>query len=196
MKRLLLLSVLSGFFVLLLSGCGYMMAMHGMDHGYVLQKKQPVRTVVKEFAEKDVTLSFDVPPLSIGEEVTIVLRGTRTQSGAPISGAKVSFLIEQIEQAGGEHVEHHAKTTAEREADKITEKGIYLLKYRFEEHGMYRITARVWISEKEGAEMPLTIVFTQNVDRHEGHGTGKSVTPWVVIGGIGMAVMMLLIMVI
>jgi hypothetical protein len=192
MKRLLLLSVQYGFFVFFLSGC--MMAMHGMDHRPALQKKQPGRTEVKEFAEKGVTLSFDVPPLSMGEEVTLALRVSRTQSGVPISGAKVSFFVEQIKQSGGEHAGYDTGTAVERRAEEITGKGVYQLKYRFEEYGRYRITARVWIGEGDGTEQPLTMTFTQDIIRHEDHGAKKSLTRWgSVIGGICMVIMMLAI---
>lgn len=184
------LFIMLAIFILPLNGC--MMWMHGMERDASSQKQQPAKTVVKEFAEKDVSLSLDVPLLTLRDEAILVLRAGYVQSGAPISGAKVSFIVEQIERPGKEHAGHHIKAAAEREAKEIEGKGVYQLKHKFEEHGLYRITARVWIGEKEGAAAPLTITITQEADRQEGHSGKKSITPWVVIGGIGMAVMMVL----
>lgn len=188
MRLYTLLFLMFGITLLPLSGC--MMWMHGMEHDASSQKQQPAKTVVKEFAEKDVSLSLEVPPFSMGEEATLVLRVSHIQKGTPISGAKVTFVVEYIEQPGKEHAEHPAKAAAERETEEIPGKGIYQLRYKFGERGLYRITGRVWIGEKGMTTEPLTITLTQEVDQHEGHGTKKSITPWVVIGGIGMVAMM------
>ena len=188
MRLYTLLFLMFGIILLPLSGC--MMWMHGMEHDASSQKQQPAKTVVKEFAEKDVSLSLETPPFSMGEEATLVLRVSHIQNGTPISGAKVTFVVEYREQPGKEHAEHPVTAAAEREAEENAGKGIYQLRHKIEEHGLYRITARVWIGEKEGAAAPLTITLTQEVGQHEGHGAKKSITPWVVIGGIGMVAMM------
>ncbi len=187
MKHYALLIV--GILTLPLSGC--MMAMHG-DHGSSHQMQGQARTVEKEIPEKDARLSLDVPPISAGDESTLILTASRIQDGAPITGAKVSFLVERMQQPGAEHAEHHIATGAERDAEEIAGKGVYQLRYRFEEHGLYRITGRVWISGMDGSVTPMTIAVTQEAGQREGHETGKSTTSMVVIGGIGMAIMMLI----
>src|SRR3990172_6228157 len=121
MKRITLLFIMLAIAFLPLSGC--MMWMHGMEHDASSQKQQPAKTVVKEFAEKDASLSLDVPLLTLRDEATLVLRAGRVQSGAPIPGAKVSFIVEQMEQPGKEHAGHHIKAAAEREAEEIAGKG-------------------------------------------------------------------------
>ncbi len=178
-----------GIFSLPLSGC--MMGMHGMDHGSSHQMGH-AKTVEKEIPEQDARLSLDVPALSAGDEATLVLIAGRSLDGTPITGAKVVFLIEQLQQPGAEHAEHHATAGVEREAEEVAGKGVYQLRYRFEEHGPYRITGRVWINGTDESAAPMTIAVTQEVGQREGTETGKSTASMVMIGGIGMAIMMLI----
>ncbi len=188
MKHYALLIV--GILALALSGC--MMAMHGMDHGSSHQMQGHARTIEKEIPEADARLSLDVPLISAGDEATLILTTSRIQDGTPITGAKVVFLVERMQQPGAEHAEHHITAGAEREAEEIAGKGVYQLRYTFEEHGLYRITGRVWIDRGDASVTPLTIAVTQEASQREGHESGKSTTSMVVIGGIGMAVMMLI----
>jgi len=167
----------------LLNGC--MMWMPGMEHDTDMRKQQPAKTVVKEFAEKDVTLNLDVPPLAVGQGAALVAKVSRVQREAPILGAQVTFVIER------EAEPHHFTIVAEREADEVAGKGEYRVRYTFEEPGLYRITARVWTGEKAQAE-PLAISITQDVHRQGGHKAEGSTTPLVIIGGVVMAVMMVL----
>jgi len=83
-------------------------------------------------------------------------------------------------------------TSDEREAEEIAGKGIYQVRYKFVEQGLYRITAHARIETKEAIPAPLKIAIVQDVGRREGHENEESVTPWMVVGGIGMAVMMLM----
>ena len=82
-------------------------------------------------------------------------------------------------------------TSDEREAEEIAGKGVYRVRYRFGEQGLY-ITALARIEVEEGVRAPLKIAIVQDVGRQEGHDSEASVTPWMLIGGIGMTVMMLL----
>lgn len=190
MKLLSPLSLMLGIIALPLSGC--MMAMHGIEHDSFQQKPQPAKTVEKELTERDVILSLHIPLLSMGEESTFTLRVNRISTGTPVTGAKVAFLFEQI-QAGKEHAGHYLKTFTEHKADEIAEEGVYQLKYISEEHGLYRITARVWMGEEVETATPLTIALTQKVTVVQAnHRAKNSITPMVVIGGIAMAVMMLI----
>lgn len=188
MKHYALLIV--GILALPLSGC--MMAMHGMDHGPSHQRQGHARTIEKEIPEKDARLTLDVPPISTGDEATLVLSASRIQDGTPITGAKVVFLVERLQEPGTEHAEHHVTAGAESQAEEIAGKGKYQLRYRFGEHGLYRITGKVWTDGGDASPTPLVIAVTQEVNQGEGHETGKSTTSIVVIGGIGMAIMMLI----
>jgi hypothetical protein len=168
--------------ILPLGGC--MMGMHGMDHGPAHQRY--AKSIEKEFTARDVTLTLDVPPLVIGESATLVLRAYHIQRGTPVSGAKVTY---RIEKSGGEHPENHVSATQEREADEIAGKGLYQLRYRVDEGGLYKITARLWMEGKDEAAPPLSVSMTQETDRHGNHDETTRNT-WMIIGGIGMAAMM------
>jgi hypothetical protein len=188
MKHYVLLIV--GILALPLSGC--MMWTHGNDHGSSHQMPERAKTIEKEIPEADARLSLAVPLISAGDEATLILTTSRIQDGTPITGAKVVFLVERMQQPGAEHAEHHITAVAEREAEETAGKGVYQSRHRFEGPGLYRITGRVWIGSKEAAAAPLAISITQEVGQREGHETDKSTTSMVVIGGIGMAVMMLI----
>ncbi len=178
-----------GILALPLSGC--MMGMNGLDHGPSHQTTEPAKTIEKEIPEADARLSLDVPPISTAEEATLVLTANRIQNGAPLTGATVTFLIERLRQPAAEHADYDVVTSDERGAEEIAGKGVYQVRYEFGE-GMYRITALVRIEGKEGVPALLKIAIVQDMGRREGPDSEGSATPWMVIGGIGMAVMMLL----
>lgn len=184
MKLLTLAFFTIGIIALPLNGC--MMGMHGMDHEP--SRQHPAKSIEKEFADKDMTLTLDVSPFVIGEDATLALRVYHMQRGTPVSGAKVTYRIERIEKSGGEHAEHHVSATEGREADEIAGKGVYQLRYRVDEGGIYKITARIWMEGRDEAAAPLSVSLTQETDRHGKHDETTRNT-WMIIGGIGMAVM-------
>jgi hypothetical protein len=151
-----------------------------------------VKTIEKEIPEKDTRLSFDVSTFSTEDEATLVLTASRIGGGMPITGAKAVFFIERMQQPGTKHAEHNISTVVEREAEEIAGKGMYRLRYRFGEHGLYRITGRVWTDGRDASPTPLVIAVTEEVNQREGHEAGKSATSMVMIGGIGMVLMMLI----
>jgi hypothetical protein len=71
-----------------------------------------------------------------------------------------------------------------------TQRGTYEAAYRFEERGSYRITARL-VTAEEPEAAPLTIAVTGEAGAHAGK---RDSTLWMVLGGIGMAAMMIVVM--
>jgi hypothetical protein len=183
---LLILSIL----VLSLNGC--MMWMPGMGHGPSHQMPERAKTIEKEIPEKDAKLTLDVPSLFVGEEATLVLTASSIRNNTPLTGATVTFLVERLRQHAAEHADYDVVTSDEREAEEIAGKGIYQVRYKFAEQGPYRITAHARIERREGFPASMELSIVQDVVRREGHDSEESVTPWMVVGGIGMAVMMLL----
>jgi hypothetical protein len=169
--RLLLLAAIAAV-PLLLGGC--MMGMHGGDHGGGM----PARTIVKELSSEGIILSLDAPRPAAGKETELVLKAERIRDGAPVTGGRASFVIPRPE--GGAEVEREAVET---------QPGTYAASYRFDGHGPYRVTARLATAEQP--ERPLTI--TVGVEAGD-HGGKKGSTLWMVLGGIGMAAMMLVVM--
>jgi len=188
MKLLTRAFFIFGIAVLPLNGC--MMWMHGMDHEPSHQ--QPAKSIVKEFADKDLIFTLEVSPFVIGEDATFVLRAYHMQSETPLSGAKVTYRIERIEKSGNEHAEQHIGAAEEREADEIAGKGVYQLRYRVDDGGLYKITARLWMEGGDEAT-PLSLSLTQETGLHGNHDQKTSDT-WMIIGGIGMVVMMAIMM--
>ena len=188
MKLLTRVFFIFGITVLPLHGC--MMGMHGMDHEPSHQ--QPAKSIVKEFADKDVTLTLEVSPFVIGEDATFVLQAYHTQRETPLSGAKVTYRIVRVEKPGKERPEQHIGAAEEREADEIAEKGVYRLRYRVDEGGLYKITARLWMEGRDDAA-PLSVSLTQETGLHGNHDE-KTGDTWMIIGGIGMVLMMAIMM--
>jgi hypothetical protein len=153
MKRYLLLLVLSGITAVPLSGC--MMAMPGMGHVPSHQTLEPAKTIEKEIPEKDARLTLDVPPLFTGEEATLVLTASRTKNNALLAGTTVTFLIERLRQPEAGYAGYDVVTSDERAAEEIAGKGIYQVRYKFEEQGLHRITALTRIEAKEYVQAPL-----------------------------------------
>ena len=180
MKFLTRVIFIFGITVLPLGGC--MMGMHGMDHEP--SRERPAKSTEKEFADKDITLTLDVSSFVIGEDATLALNAYHIQRGTPVSGAKVTYRIERIEKSGGEH-----RAIEEREADEITGKGVYQSRYRVHEGGTYKITARLWIEGSAEASPPLSVSLTQETAHHGNHDETTRNT-WMIIGGVGMAAMM------
>lgn len=177
-----------GILILPLSGC--MMWTPGMDHGSSHQIPEGAKTIEKEIPEKDTKLTLDVPTLSAGENAILVLTANRLRNGTPLTGATVTFLIERLRQPAAEHADYDVVTSDKREAEEIAGKGVYQVRYNFGEQGLYMITALAQI--EAGVPAPVKIAIMQDVGRREDRGTEESVTPWMIVGGIGMAVMMLL----
>ncbi len=86
-------------------------------------------------------------------------------------------------------MQDHVSATDEREAHEIAGKGVYQLRYHVHEGGIYKITARLRMEGSAEAAAPLSVSLTQETDRHGNHDETSRNT-WMVIGGIGMAAMM------
>ena len=189
MKLLTRAFFIFGIAVLPLSGC-MMGMMHGMDHEPSHQ--QPAKSTVKEFADKDVTLTLEVSPFVVGEDATFILKAYPMHRETPLSGAKVTYRIERIEKSVNERPEQHIGAAEEREANEIAEKGVYQLRYRVDEGGLYKITARLLMAGRDDAA-PLSVSLTQETGHHGNHDE-KTGDTWMIIGGIGMALMMAIMM--
>lgn len=173
-----------GIITLVLSGC--MMAMHGGMYD-AQQKPIAAKTVEKEFAEKDISLSLYSPPLSAGWESTVTLKASRSSTGKPITGAKAVFLVERMRDVDGQVV-----SSVEYKAAEISGEGVYQLRYTPAERAIYRITASFRV--EEGVEtMPLTIALNQEASSMQYYRANRYVTPMVLIGGAMMVAMMLII---
>ena len=182
MQHLTRLLLLSGIMVLPLNGC--MMWMHGMDHEEPSLARHG-KSAVKEFSERDITVTLEVTPFVIGEDSAFTLAARQIQQGKPLSGAKVIYRIERTESSG-DHT--GVSESEEREADEIGQKGLYHLRYRVREPGIYKITALLSMEGMTEAP-PLSVSLTRETGPLEDHDRVSRNT-WMIIGGVGMAAMM------
>lgn len=182
-----------GTLALLLSGC-MAMCMHGMmPHTSAHQDRrdhQGNAPLVEEMRASEVSIVLEVPPLTAGEESILSVKIYDLRSRAPLAGAQVSFLIQQAEHPAAGSAGHAAHEIPARRAEEAAEKGIYQLKHVFAEAGVYQIAAEVWIDGEDQAASPLVIKATREVGHREHTGHSPGISPMAVLGGIGMALMM------
>ena len=192
MRTFILLCVI-GLSILSLNGC-MMMGMRGMDGSYYYPNQGPGRTVVKEFIDSNVRITLEVPPLRVRMVSTFSVQINETRSGNPVSGSKVTFIIRQIDRHSSKRADHQVVIIPEQEAREVDDNGVYLGKFLVEEQGVFEIVAKVWLSGEDTHNSPLVINATQEVGYIGNLMDRRSQTVLMVLGGIGMAGIMALIM--
>lgn len=185
MTRLRLFSLFLAIGFLPLNGC--MAGMHGMGDDSNTPADR-VKRVNKEFHEKGLTVSVEIPGLLKGRESTFTIQVREIASEAPVTGAKVVVLFRRVGRPVGEE-----GGLVERRAREIHERGLYQLKQIFEEAGSYEITFNVWPGGDETGP-PLTLFVVEEVAPPVAMRDRPSMTSLYVAGGAAMAVMMVLLM--
>lgn len=190
MKRPLSLFFTLGTSILSLGGC-MTMGMHGMmQHGSSHQDHPANTPVTAEIRTDEVSIVLEVPPLYAGEESIISVKIYALHSRIPQSGAQVTVLVQQAGHAAADPTVHTTHAPPVRRAEEAAEKGVYQLKYVFAEPGVYKVVAQIQLNGGDQAVPPLAVTTTQEVG-HRGHGGySMSISPMVVLGGIGMVLMM------
>ncbi|MBI2502425.1 MAG: FixH family protein [Candidatus Latescibacteria bacterium] len=189
MKRLLLRPCILGVSTLSLSGC-MAMGMCGMEHGAAHQEQHASKAVFEEAHLGDVTVSLEVPPLSVGIESTLSVKVSHISSGEPVSGAKVTVAVSQLTPPAG----HHPATLFEGRAEEGTTRGTYSVKHAFAEQGPHDIVARVWVDGGDKSATPVTVAATQEVHQHKDSKGRMDVMPMGILYGAGMGLLMALMM--
>lgn len=184
--RLFSLFIAIGFFPL--NGC--MVGMHGMGDDSMWQERPADRakTVIKEFHEKGLAVSVEIPGLLKGRESTFTIQVRKIASGAPVLGAKVAVLFRRVGRSDEE-----GGALIERRAREIHERGLYQLKQTFEEAGSYEITFNVWPGGDETGP-PLTFSVVEEVAPPVAMRDRSAMTSLYVAGDAAMVVMMVLLM--
>lgn len=172
-----------GMMVLSLSGC--MIGMHGSDSDPARHMGPLTKTVVREFEKEGVSVTLEVPSQRMHGISTLTVKVDETATGKPISGAKVIASIGRVEAPSA---------PTERDASERSEKGMYKFDYAFETSGLYEFTVKVWIGEDRSGP-PLILSATEEIYSQGGAMMNSSTAPWVILGGIGMALMMILMVV-
>ena len=188
MRRLVLLCVI-GLSVLSFNGC-MMMGMRGMGGSSSHPNQRPGKTFVKELIDSNVRITLEVPPLMEREVSTFSVRINETESGNPVSGSKVTFMIRQIDRLSSKYADHHVVIIPEQEAREVADNGVYQGKYLVEEQGVFEIVVKVWLSGEDKHTSPLVITATQEVGHIGTSMDRKGNTLLIVLGAIGMALMM------
>ncbi|GEM_PF-5378049 len=187
MTRFRLFSLFIAIGFLPLNGC--MVGMHGMGDDSMRQERADrAKTVIKEFHEKGLAVSVEIPGLLKGRELTFTIQVREFASEAPVAGAKVAVLFRQVGRPVGEE-----GVLVERQAREIHERGLYQLRQTFEEAGTYEITINVWSGEEQTGP-PLTFSTVEEVAPPVAMRHRPSMTSLYVAGGAAMVVMMVLLM--
>ena len=188
MIRFRLFSLFLAISFLPLNGC--MVGMHGMGDDSMRQERPADRakTVIKEFHEKGLTVSVEIPGLLKGRESTFTIQVRKIASETPVTGEKVAVFFRRVGRPVGEE-----GGLVERRAREIHERGLYQLRQTFEEAGSYEITFNVWPGGDEPGS-PLTLSVVEEVAPPVAMRDRPSMTSLYVAGGAAMVVMMVLLM--
>lgn len=185
MTRLRLFSLFLAIGFLPLNGC--MAGMHGMGDDSNAPADR-AKTVTKEFHEKGLFVSIEIPDLLKGQESTFTIQIREIASEAPVTGAKVAVFFRRVGRPVGEE-----GGLMERQAREIHERGLYQLRQTFEEAGSYEITLNVWPGGDQTGP-PLILSVVEEVAPPVAMRDRLSMTSLYVAGGAAMGVMMVLLM--
>ena len=172
-----------GIIALLLSGC--MIGTHGPHWDTAGHMPSSAETVVKEFDKEGASVALEVPSQRMHGISTLTVKVNETATGKPISGAKVIASIRRVEALSA---------STERDASETSEKGMYKFDCVFETSGLYEFTIKVWVGEDRSGP-PLILSATEEIYSQGGAMMNSSTAPWVIWGGIGMALIMILMVV-
>lgn len=167
--------------VLSLSGC--MIGMHGPDSDPARHRGSLTKTVVREFEKEGASVALEVPSQRMHGISTLTVKVNETATGKPISGARVPASIKRVEGLSSSPIE--------REASEISAEGIYRIDYAFEAASLYEFTIKVWIGEDRNGPPPI-LSAREEIRVQNSAVMNSSTAPWVILGGIGMALIMIL----
>lgn len=193
MKRTAFVLIALGIAVFPFNGCT-MLGMHGMGHNSARHERQPVRTLIRELQNDDATVAVEFSTFSASQESMISVSVRDTKSGQPISGADITVLIEKVERATAEGEEHREIIVSERLLEEPGEMGTSRLRHRFDRQGLYEITVKAWVSNDDMAVPPLIISITHEVAHPKSSMDHMGITSIAILGGIGMALLMIVMM--
>ncbi|MBI4396579.1 MAG: hypothetical protein HY548_05755 [Elusimicrobia bacterium] len=155
-----------------MSGC-MMMHMGQMSHG-----GSKVQMIIKERDSGEITIRLEVPPLVVSQEAVLTVRLTDSATFGPLEPRKVEITVSSLPE--------------KIEAKPGRKEGDYEVRHVFTQEGKYEISARAVFDREEVS--PVSVSLTQDV-HPAGHGESRKVArPLLVLGGIGMALMMLLML--
>lgn len=177
--------------IALLSGC-LAMGMHGTQENSSRQQRPKSTTFVQDVQDSALTSTLTVEGSAVGEMSTLSVRIMDRRTHEPVSGARVVITIhpewQRIDERpdGCVHTESEGRVCAE--VEEGPDKGGYVLKHTFREHGMYRVTARVMGIGAREIALPTVIEVTQAVDHRDRDRR-------VLLGVAGVMLVMVIVMV-
>jgi hypothetical protein len=184
-RTLLWLAALGTPFV---AGC----FMHPLGHGHP-RAREPGTAIVKEVQGEATTVTLEIPPLDAGKEATLTVRVRDNRTGEPVSGAKVALTI-AAPGPRGRVAEQDAAGSTTHVAPAESPKGVYRVTHEFESAGPYEILVEVHARAEAMHEFPIIVSARADVGMPAERGVRASTLPMLVIGGIGMAAMMVIML--
>jgi hypothetical protein len=171
--------------MLMHAGMGDMMG-HGSGHG----NHPSGSAIIKEVEKDGLKIMLEVPPLASSQEATLLVKVVDANSGFPRSNARVRVRIAPSPKHDSSHGGTMTRPSAkELEATEGKDRGVYEVKHIFDEPGSYEITA--FITVPEAMSSPAEVSVVQEVAHKKGP-LSKEETTWLVLGGVGMGLMMVL----
>lgn len=163
-----------------LNGCMLMHMAHGGhgSHG----GHQAVEGIVKEREADDFIVRLEVPALYAGQEAHLRVKIIDVRQSKFVEAERVLVRVQRQGETDEALVEKDA-------AGSLTQ-GVYQVKHTFAKAGLYDISATADLLSGQARQMDVTV--TQEVAEHAGKSPKKLTKPFLILGGIGMGLMMVL----
>ncbi len=138
---------------IMLSGCMMtgMPAMHGSSHA-----RDTGTTLVKEVQTKGITAVLEVPPLTIKQEATLLLKIQDASTGEFMSNADVFASIQEERRLA----DIDTSSPVKKRFEENTSGQAYQLPYRFTEQGWHEIEVEIW---HENSKKPSLVISTRKM---------------------------------
>lgn len=174
--------------VLSLSLGGCMMAMHGGGHTAARREgNRSVALAKGEVADTAVDVSVSENENQAAAVAVTVAQGT---SRIPVQTARVSIRVRPVASAQG--APHHSTETnagsVELDVIAVTDRpGVYEARHTFQSAGPHEIQIALHAPEQGAADL---LVLTATYDARAAEHHPRRLTPLIVVGGIAMAAVM------
>lgn len=180
------------------SGC-MMIGMHGMGgmHDSHEIDEQKSEFIVKEIYKEGLIITTKFPSVVRDNNAIFSVTVLKESTNQPAEDAEVYIEINKLDETVTDHHQHQDKSENEQARIRFEQikKGYFELTKIFSTEGTYQIKVAIIPGENMGLEKSVEIIGSFDVvSPHHSADKDSSINPLYIIGGIGMAVVMVFMM--
>jgi hypothetical protein len=173
--------------ILALPGCmmlGMGGGMHGGSHDEMTHPAQQT-LLIKEKTVGNIHIVAELPEVTVGKEVTYIVRLTSVDANLPLLGAEILGIIHKVPEERLANASHSSSTVKEAQG------GTYVMTMSFDQPGEYDLIFEVSKAEGKNLDPPISIIARRIVgEDHTQKPQGFEITSAVIVGAAIMSVMM------